>query len=108
MAAQAERRRQLEDQIEVELANLSGDIATTARLVELTAAEQRRAAELTRAEARRLELGASDLLRLQLREEAEADARIRAVDAALRQTQAHAELAAASADLERLGLADRK
>jgi hypothetical protein len=51
-----------------------------------------------------MQLGTSDLLRVALREEAAADARVREVDAALRQALARAELAAATADLTLLGL----
>ena len=102
--AQAQRRRQLEEQIGVELETIQTDLAATRRLVELAVAEQARAAEVARAERRRFELGASDLFLVQVREEAEAATRIRAIEASWRQTQARAELAAATADLPALGL----
>ncbi len=102
--AQAQRRRQLEEQIAVELETIQTDLAATRRLVELAVAEQARAAEVARAERRRFELGASDLFLVQVREEAEAATRIRAIEATWRQTQARAELAAATADLPALGL----
>ncbi len=101
---QAQRRRQLEDQIGVELETIQTDLAATRRLVELAVAEQARAAEVARAERRRFELGASDLFLVQLREETEASTRIRAIEASWRQVQARAELAAATADLPALGL----
>lgn len=104
IAAQELRRRQLEEQIAVELETIRADIEATRRLSELARAEQARAAELSAAERRRFELRASDLFLVQLREEAEASARIRAIDAAWREIQARAELAAAAADLPALGL----
>lgn len=102
--AQEVRRRQLEEQIAVELETIRSQLATTRRLVELARAEQERAAQVAQAERRRFELGASDLLRVQQREEAEASARLRAIDVAWRELQARAELAAATADLQALGL----
>jgi len=60
--------------------------------------------QLAVAERRRFELGASDLFLVQVREEAEASARIRAIESAWRETQARAELAAVTADLPALGL----
>lgn len=102
--SQTLRRRQLEEQIAVELDTIRADISATRRIAELAAAEQARAAELAVAERRRFELRASDLFLVQLREEAEASARLRALDASWREIQARAELAAAAADLPALGL----
>jgi outer membrane protein TolC len=102
--AQGFRRRQLEDQIGIELETIQTDISATRRVVELATAEQARATELAVAERRRFELGASDLFLVQVREEAEASARIRAIESAWRETQARAELAAVTADLPALGL----
>jgi outer membrane protein TolC len=102
--AQMLRRRQLEEQIAVELDTIQTDIAATRRLAQLATAEQARAADLAIAERRRFELGASDLFLVQVREEAEASARIRAIETAWREIQARAEFAAATADLPALGL----
>lgn len=102
--AQEVRRRQLEEQITVELETIRSQLVTARRLVELARAEQERAGQVAQAERRRFELGASDLLRVQQREEAEASARLRAIDVAWRELQARAELAAATADLQALGL----
>ena len=103
--AQSLRRRQLEEQITVELENLRADIEATRRIAELAVAEQGRAAELAVAERRRFSLGASDLFLVQVREESEASARIRSIDAAWKALQSRAELAAVAADLDALGLA---
>jgi outer membrane protein TolC len=104
LQAQALRRRQLEEQIAVELDTILADITAAGQLVELAGAERARAAELSVAERRRFELRASDLFLVQVREEAEASARMRAIDASWREIQARAELAAAAADLAALGL----
>jgi outer membrane protein TolC len=98
------RRRQLEEEIVVALDALSADVRATGRVADLASAERDRASELARAEQRRLELGASDLFLTTVREEAAADAEVRAIDARLRQAQAHADVAAATADLGALGL----
>ena len=99
------RRRQLEEEIIVTLDALDADVRATRRLVELAAREREAALELARAERRRLELGASDLFLTTVREETAADAEVRAIDALLRQAAAHADVAAATADLPALGLA---
>ena len=100
---EAQRVRIAED-IGAQLAAVSTDVAAAARLLALAGEEVGQAEALARAERRRMQLGTSDLLRVTLREEAATDAQIRAVDAALRQALAHAELAAATADLKVLGL----
>jgi outer membrane protein TolC len=102
-ALEAERKR-IAEEIGVQLAAVSTDVGATAKLLALARDDAAQAEALARAERRRLELGTSDLLRVALREEAAADARVREVDAALRQALAHAELAAATADLKLLGL----
>lgn len=102
-ALEAERKR-IAEEIGVQLQAVSTDVGATARLLTLARDDAAQAETLARAERRRLELGTSDLLRVALREEAAADARVREVDAALRQALAHAELAAATADLGLLGL----
>ncbi len=100
---EAQRQRIAED-IGAQLAAVSTDVAAAARLLALAGEEAQQADALARAERRRMQLGTSDLLRVTLREEAAADARVREVDAALRQALAHAERAAAVADIEGLGL----
>ncbi len=98
------RRRQLEEEIAIALDALDADVRATRRLVELAAREREAAVELARAERRRFALGASDLFLTTLREEAAADAEVRAIEAVLRQAAAHADVAAATADLAALGL----
>jgi outer membrane protein TolC len=104
LKAQALRRRQLEEQISIELETIRADIDGTRKLAELAQAEQARASDLASAERRRFDLRASDLFLVQVREEAEASTRLRVIDALWREIQARAELAAAAADLPALGL----
>lgn len=102
-ALEAERKR-ISEEIGVQLAAVSTDVRATAKLLSIARDDAVQAEALAQAERRRLQLGTSDLLRVALREEGAADARVREIDAALRQALAHAELAAATADLRLLGL----
>lgn len=106
----ARRRRQaLEDQIGVDLQRLATDVGATAEIQRLAEEERDRALTMAAAERRRFESGASDLFLVNLREEAAADSDVRRIDAAFRQIEARAELAAAAMDLKALGLAsDRR
>ncbi|MCS6986372.1 MAG: TolC family protein [Sphingomonadaceae bacterium] len=98
------RRQQLEEEILANLGALDADVRATRAVRALAEAERERAVALARAEQRRFRLGASDLFLTTVREEQAADAEVRAIDAALRQALAHADVAAATADLEALGL----
>lgn len=98
------QRQRIAEEIGVQLSAVSTDVRATAELVMLARDDAVQADTLARAERRMLGLGTSDLLRVALREEAAADARVREVDAALREALARAELAAATADLTLLGL----
>ena len=98
------RRRFLEDQILADIDGLGIAVTNTGKLVGIAADEADRAATMAVAERRRFELGSSDYFMVNVREEAAADARVRRLDAAFRQTVAHADLAAATADLDALGL----
>lgn len=100
------RRRQLEEEITAALDALEIDVRTSRRVVELATLERERAQEVARGEQRRFALGASDLFLTTVREEAAADAEVRAIDAALRQAVAHADVAAATADITALGLGE--
>jgi len=99
-----QKRRQTEDQINAELDALAIDVKATARLRDLADAEHQRAQMMAAAEAKRFAAGASDFFLVNSREEAAADAFVRKLDAAVRQTVARAELAAAAVDLGTLGL----
>lgn len=99
-----QRRRMLEDQILADVEGLNIAVTNTAKLATLAADEASRADAMAGAERRRFTLGASDFFLVNVREESAADARVRRLDAAFRMTVAHADLAAATADLESLGL----
>jgi len=99
-----QRRRFLEDQIRTEIASLTIAARQSQRLLGIAIDEQDRAALMAAAERRRFQEGASDFFLVNIREEAAADAQVRRLDAAFRQIVAHADLAAATADLSRLGL----
>lgn len=99
-----QRARLLEDQIGAEVTQLSVAVDATARLRRIAEDEQDRASTMASAERRRFEAGASDFFLVNVREEAAADAQVRALDAAIRQIAANAELAAVTADLDALGL----
>jgi len=100
----AQRRRFLEDQINTDIDGIGITVDTSARLLALARDEADRAATMAAAERRRFTLGASDFFLVNVREEAVADAQVRRLDAAVRQVVAHADLAAATADLDALGL----
>jgi outer membrane protein TolC len=99
-----QRRRLLEDQIRNEIMNLSIAARQSRRLLGIAIDEQDRAGLMANAERRRFQEGASDFFLVNIREEAAADAQVRRLDAAFRQIVAHADLAAATADLKLLGL----
>lgn len=98
------RLRFLEEQIGVEIANLRTQVSSAAKLAGLATAEAALARRMAEAERRRFSLGASDFLLVNLREEALADATIREIDANYRHAAAQAELVAALADRDQLGL----
>jgi outer membrane protein TolC len=99
-----QRRRFLEDQIEADITGLAIAVDNAARLVTLASDEAARANDMAVAERRRFGAGASDFFLVNVREESAADAEVRRIDARFRQIVAHADLAAATADLDALGL----
>ncbi|WP_426165897.1 TolC family protein [Sandarakinorhabdus sp. DWP1-3-1] len=99
-----QRRRFAEEQIIADIESLGIAATQTARLTVLAAEEAQRADAMAVAERRRFGLGASDFFLVNVREEAAADAQVRRLDAAVRQVTAHADLAAATADLDALAL----
>lgn len=98
------RRQMVEDQILVEVNGLAIDVTAAEAILSLAGDEVTLAARMADAERRRFQLGASDFLVVNLREEAAADARLRQVDAEFRRASARAELVAATVDRDQLGL----
>lgn len=102
------RRRLIEDQILVEVKGLAVAVNAAERLRGLARDETALAERLAAAERRRFALGAADLIVVNLREEAAADARLRQLDVELRRAAARAELVAATVDRRQLGLEPRE
>lgn len=98
------RRRLIEDQILVEVNGLAIQATTADRLVALAVDETALADRMAAAERRRFQLGASDFILVNLREESAADAALRQLDAEYRRAAARAELVAATVDRAQLGL----
>ena len=98
------RRKLLEDQILVETNGLAVQVEAAERLLDLAGEETALAGRMAEAERRRFQLGASDFILVNLREEAAADARLRQLDAEYRRATARAELVAATVDRSQLGL----
>ncbi|MEZ0498339.1 TolC family protein [Sphingomonas sp. IW22] len=98
------RRKLIEDQILVEVNGLAIQATTADRLLALAADETALANRMAEAERRRFQLGASDFIVVNLREESAADARLRQLDAEYRRSAARAELVAATVDRAQLGL----
>jgi outer membrane protein TolC len=98
------RRKLIEDQILVEVNGLAIQVRAAEQLVALAGDETQLANRMAEAERRRFQLGASDFIVVNLREESAADARLRQLDAEYRRSSARAELVAATVDREQLGL----
>ncbi|MEO1241902.1 MAG: TolC family protein [Pseudomonadota bacterium] len=99
-----QRRRQLEDQIEIDLRNIFITLNVAEQLVRIAGQEVDQAQTMQTAEQDRFASGASDFFLVNVREETAADARIRLYLAALETRIARANYDAASLNLERLGL----
>lgn len=102
--AMQHRQRLLEQQLATEIANLKTQVGGADSLARLAGEEAELAARMAEAERRRFQLGASDFLLVNLREESAADARLRQIDAEYRVSASRAELAAALVDKRQLGL----
>jgi outer membrane protein TolC len=98
------RAQWLDEQIRAEVEGISIALDATGRLIALSQQERQRAEEMAAAERRRFEMGASDLFLLNTREENAANVALSLLDLQLKQIAAGADLAAASGQLEKLGL----
>jgi outer membrane protein TolC len=102
--ALVQRRRFLADQIAVEVHGVVIAVDGAERLAALAREERSLADRLATAERRRFDLGSGDFFLVNQREETATDAQIRLIDALARIASARAELAAATADRDALGL----
>ena len=100
------RRRQSEEQIIAEIAQLSTNLTAAEQLAVLARDEEVQADKLAAGERRLFQAGASDFFLVNLREDAAANAAIRRLDAEFRLAQARADLIAVSADLDALQLGE--
>ena len=96
--------RQLVERIELEVGNIVVELEAAIELVNLASQEVAQATIMRNAEVKRFQSGASDFFLVNLREQFEADARIRFLAAELERRIAEAEYAAATVDLAALGL----
>ena len=97
-------RRRVEDQIELELQNILLDLDAARELAVLARQEVDQAEVMREAERRRFEQGASDFFLVNVREETEANARIRYYAAQREARVARANYDAATVNLEALGI----
>ncbi len=98
------RERRIADQIEVEIDNIIATLNAAVRLTSLANDEVKQATTMVQAERTRFRLGAGDFFLVNLREEAAADAQIRAVRAEIAGRLAAASYSAATINLVELGL----
>lgn len=98
------RERRIADQIEVEIDNILATLSAAVRLASLAQDEVRQATTMVQAERTRFRLGAGDFFLVNLREEAAADAQVRAIRAELSGRLAAASYNAATINLGELGL----
>lgn len=102
------QRRQVEEQIGAEVAQLTNTLETAERLATLAREEVVQAERLAAGERRLFESGASDYFLVNLREDAAANAAIRSLDAQFRLVTAQADLVAVTSDLRTLQLEDAR
>jgi outer membrane protein TolC len=98
------RERRIADQIEVEIDNILATLTAAVRVASLAQDEVRQATTMVQAERTRFRLGAGDFFLVNLREEAAADAQVRAIRAELSGRLAAASYNAATINLPELGL----
>lgn len=98
------RERRIADQIEVEIDNIIATLNAAVRITSLANDEVKQATTMVQAERTRFRLGAGDFFLVNLREEAAADAQIRAIRADVSGRLAAASYNAATINLTELGL----
>ncbi|MHA7871543.1 MAG: TolC family protein, partial [Hyphococcus sp.] len=101
-----QRRRQLEDEIEISIRNIFVNLDIAKEVARIARQEVDQAETMQEAERERFASGASDFFLVNVREETAADARIRLYLAILETWIARANYDAASLDLDRLGLSE--
>jgi outer membrane protein TolC len=106
--AELEAKRQEQqlaaDQIELEVRNILQELTAARELLELAEQEVTQSSIMRQSEVTRFQSGASDFFLVNIREETEANARVRMMQAKLATLVARANFDAATVDLERLGI----
>ncbi|MEM6857466.1 MAG: TolC family protein [Pseudomonadota bacterium] len=98
------REQRTADQISVELDNILVNLNAALEIADLAEQEVKQATAVVTGERKRFELGAGDLLSVNLQEERAADAQVRAIRAQLTGRLAAASFSAATMNLPELGL----
>jgi len=98
------REQRTADQISVELDNILANLNAALRIADLAEQEVKQATAVVTGERKRFQLGAGDLLSVNLQEERAADAQVRAIRAHLTGRLATASYSAATMNLSELGL----
>jgi outer membrane protein TolC len=98
------KQRFLAEKIRAEVTAIGIEVETANQLVDTTERERTLAERLASAERRRFELGSSDFFLVNQREESATSAAVKLIEARARIAAASAELAAATADEDALGL----
>ncbi|MEO0700247.1 MAG: TolC family protein, partial [Pseudomonadota bacterium] len=97
------REQRTADQISVELDNILANLNAALRIADLAEQEVKQATAVVTGERKRFQLGAGDLLSVNLQEERAADAQVRAIRAELTGRLASASFSAATMNLSELG-----
>ncbi len=98
------RQRRIADQITTEVSNIIDNLSASLRIADLADAEVKQANAMVQAERTRFRLGAGEFFLVNAREEAAANAQIKAIRAKLAGRLAEASYNAATMNLDALGL----
>lgn len=98
------REQRMSEELAIEIQNVLVDLDAALRIAKLARNEVDQASRMARAERRRVQLGAGDFFRVNVREENAADAQVRAVRAAFAGRRAEIQFNVASMQLDKLGL----
>lgn len=98
------KQRYLAEKIQAEVTSIGIEVETASQLVDAAERERTLAQRLASAERRRFDLGSSDFFLVNQREESATSVEVKLIEANARIAAARAELAAATADEDALGL----
>jgi len=104
LEARQQEQQLTTDQIELEVRNILQELEAARELLELAEQEVTQSSIMRQSEVTRFQSGASDFFLVNIREEVEANARVRMAQAKLATLIARANFDAATVDLQRLGI----